>query len=107
MLSRASSLLMMAVLRESSIRSAEKPGHKVRMFQLEIRRGGVFVVFLLLTAWCKYLLSCREGPLNSMHPVEQASNDGAAPDWLGAAQFEAGGTKNNRTLYFTFPLHGL
>ena len=45
--------------------------------------------FLLLTASCKYLLACREGPLSSTHPVEQASNDRAAPYWLGASQLEA------------------
>ena len=39
--------------------------------------------FLLLTALCKYLFACREGPLSSTHPVEQARNDGAAPYWLG------------------------
>ena len=63
----------------------------VRLFQLAIRRAGVFVV-LLLTAWCKYLLACREGPLSSTHPVEKASNDGAAPYWMEAAQLEAGGS---------------
>ena len=48
--------------------------------------------FLFLTAWCNYLLVCRDGPLSSKHPVEQASNDAAAPYWLGAAQLEAGGS---------------
>ena len=48
--------------------------------------------FLLLTTWCKYLLACREGPLSSTHPVELASNDRAAPYWLGAAQLEVSGS---------------
>ena len=47
---------------------------------------------MLLTAWYKYLLACGEGSLSSPHPVEQASNDRAAPYWLEAAQLVEGGT---------------
>ena len=57
----------------------------LRMFQLAIRRAGVFVVFCFLP-----LTACREGPLCSTHPVEQASNVKVAPYRLGAAQLEAG-----------------
>ena len=59
-------------------KTAESTGHIVPTFQLAIRRAGVFAVFCL-TAWCKYALACREGPLSSTYPVEQASNDEAVP----------------------------
>ena len=66
MLSRASSLLMMAVLRESPRcwRSDVSPVHMVHTFQLASQRAGVFDLVSFFTAWCRVVarLSGRSVP---------------------------------------------
>ena len=89
--SLVSSRSMTAVLRTSvtSCKSSKKPGVIVLTFQVPNFRTGDFF-FLLPGAQLSIRLSAFF--LNPTHPVRLADRGEVAPNWLGAAQLEAGGS---------------